>query len=294
VEDIGMADGQEWGERPLVSVVVPVLNGMPWIDDQLRALAAQQIDVDWEVVVAENGSDDGTRSCVQRWSERCPRIHLVDASARRGEAAAKNVGVRSARGRFLAFCDADDVVRPGWLASMLAALVDADLVAGVFDFCVLDGGPTSVPVPPATRQLGFLPFGLGANLAVRREVFEAVHGFCEELPTEDDVDLCWRLQLAGYRFAVSADAVVEKRERSGVRPMFRAALGYGRCGPRLYGRYRADGMRRDLRGAAKAWVWLVVNSPALVSTTRRRQWVRTFGIRAGRLEGSVHQRVFFP
>lgn len=289
-----MADEQQTGEPPLISVVVPVLNGMPWVEHQLRALAAQQIEVAWEVVVADNGSDDGTRSCVMRWSERYSRIHLVDASARRGEAAAKNVGVRSARGRFLAFCDADDVVRPGWLASMLAALVDADLVAGMFDFSVLDGGPKSVPVPPATRQLGFLPFGLGANLAVRREVFEAVHGFCEELPTEDDVDLCWRLQLAGYRFAVTADAVVEKRERSGVKPMFRAALGYGRCGPRLYGRYRADGMRRDMRGAAKAWVWLVVASPGLVIPTRRRQWVRTFGIRAGRLAGSVHLRVFFP
>ena len=289
-----MADEQQTGEPPLISVVVPVLNGMPWVEHQLRALAAQQIEVAWEVVVADNGSDDGTRSCVMRWSERYSRIHLVDASARRGEAAAKNVGVRSARGRFLAFCDADDVVRPGWLVSMLAALVDADLVAGMFDFSVLDGGPKSVPVPPATRQLGFLPFGLGANLAVRREVFEAVHGFCEELPTEDDVDLCWRLQLAGYRFAVTADAVVEKRERSGVKPMFRAALGYGRCGPRLYGRYRADGMRRDMRGAAKAWVWLVVASPGLVIPSRRRQWVRTFGIRAGRLAGSVHLRVFFP
>jgi GT2 family glycosyltransferase len=289
-----MADVQEWSERPLVSVVVPVLNGMPWVEHQLRALAAQQLAVDWEVVVADNGSDDGTRSCVMRWSERYPRIHLVDASARRGEAAAKNTGVRSAHGRFLAFCDADDVVRPGWLASMLAALADTDLVAGIFDFSALDGGPKSVPVPAATRQLGFLPFGLGANLAVRREVFEAVHGFCEELPTEDDVDLCWRLQLAGYRFAVTADAVVEKRERSGVKPMFRAALGYGRCGPRLYGRYRADGMRRDLRGAAKAWIWLVVASPGLVIPTRRRQWVRTFGIRAGRLAGSVRLRVFFP
>jgi GT2 family glycosyltransferase len=177
---------------------------------------------------------------------------------------------------------------------MLTALGDADLVAGMFDFSALDGGPKSVPVPPATRQLGFLPFGLGANLAVRREVFESVDGFCEELPTEDDVDLCWRIQLAGYRFAVTADAVVEKRERSGVKPMFRAALGYGRCGPRLYGRYRADGMRRDLRGAAKAWVWLVVASPGLVIPMRRRQWVRTFGIRAGRLVGSVHLRVFFP
>jgi glycosyltransferase involved in cell wall biosynthesis len=289
-----MADERESSERPLVSVVVPVLNGMPWVEHQLRALAAQQLAVDWEVVVADNGSDDGTRSCVMRWSERNSRIHLVDASARRGEAAARNIGVRAARGRFLAFCDADDVVRPGWLASMSAALADTDLVAGVFDFSALDGGPKSVPVPAATRQLGFLPFALGANLAVRREAFEAVHGCCEEIQIGPDVDLCWRIQLAGYRFSITADAVVEKRERAGVKPVFRAALGYGRCGPRLYGRYRADGMRRDLRGAAKAWIWLVVASPGLVIPTRRRQWVRTFGIRAGRLAGSVHLRVFFP
>jgi glycosyltransferase involved in cell wall biosynthesis len=267
---------------------------MPWVEDQLRALAAQQTGFDWEVVVADNGSDDGTRSCVLRWSERYPHIHLVDASARRGAGAARNIGVRAARGRLLAFCDADDVVRPGWLASISTALADADLVAGVFDFSALDGVPKSIPVPAATRQLGFLPFALGANLAVRREVFEAVHGFCEELSPEEDVDLCWRLQLAGYRFAVTADAAVEKRERTGVRPMFRAAWAYGRCGPRLYGRYRADGMRRDIRGAAKAWVWLVVTSPGLVNPKRRRQWVRTFGIRSGRLASSIHQRVFFP
>jgi glycosyltransferase involved in cell wall biosynthesis len=294
VEDIGVADEQHTGEPRLVSVVVPVLNGMPWIDQQLQALAAQQVDVDWEVVVADNGSHDETRSCVLQWSEQHSRIRLVDASARRGEAAAKNVGVRAARGRLLAFCDADDVVRPGWLASMLAALGDADLVGGMFDFGALDGAPQRAPVAAATRQLGFLPFGLGANLAVRREVFEAVDGFCEELPTEDDVDLCWRIQLAGYRFAVSADAVVDKRERSGVKAMLRAALGYGRCGPRLYERYRANGMRRDIQGAAKAWVWLVVASPGLVTPKRRRQWVRTFGIRSGRLAGSVRRRVFFP
>ena len=294
MEDIGVADERQTGEPPLISVVVPVRNGMPWVEHQLRALAAQQIGVDWEVVVAENGSDDGTRSCVQRWSERCPRIRLVDASARRGAGAARNIGVRAARGRLLAFCDADDVVRPGWLASMSRALADADLVAGVFDFSALDGVPTSIPVPAATRQLGFLPFALGANLAVRREAFEAVQGFCEELSPEEDVDLCWRLQLAGYRFAVTSDAIVEKRERAGVRPMLRAAWAYGRCGPRLYERYRADGMRRDIRGAAKAWVWLVVASPGLVNPKRRRQWVRTFGIRAGRLAASVHQRVIFP
>ena len=110
----------------------------------------------------------------------------------------------------------------------------------------------------------------------------------------EDVDLCWRLQLAGFRYAVTADAIVEKRERADNRQMFRAAWAYGGCGPRLYKRYRSHGMRRDLRGAFRSWAWLVVAAPGLLRRTRRLQWVRTLGIRSGRLAGSVRRRVFFP
>ncbi len=294
MEANGLAGEQDTDDAPLITVVVPVRNGMPWLEHQLRALSSQEVSVGWEVVVADNGSQDESRTCVERWSDRDARIHLVDASARPGAAAARNIGVRSARGRLLAFCDADDVVRPGWLASLLAALSDTDLVAGVFDFGALDGSPSTVPVPAATRQLGFLPFGLGANLAVPREVFESVDGFDEALLPGEDVDLCWRLQLAGKRFAVATDAVVEKRGRAPGLPTFRGAWAYGRCGPRLYTRYRSQGMRRDLRGATKAWVWLVATIPTLVVRSRRPQWVRTFAVRSGRLAGSVHLLVFFP
>jgi GT2 family glycosyltransferase len=244
--------------------------------------------------VADNGSDDGTRSCVERWSERDPRIRVVDASARPGAGAARNIGVQSARGRMLAFCDADDVVLPGWLAAMVAALADSDLVAGVFDFSSLNGGPTSDPTPAATRQMGFLPFALGANLGVRRDAFEAVHGFCETIPPSEDTDLSWRLQLAGFQFAVTPAAAVAKREHAAGKPTFHAAWAYGWCAALLFRHYRAEGMRRDLRGAAKAWVWLVGASPGLVRPSRRRQWVRTFGIRTGRLAGSVKHHAFFP
>jgi GT2 family glycosyltransferase len=289
-----VADEQQTKVRPLVSVVVPVRNGMPWIEHQLRALTAQRIAVDWEIVVADNGSEDGTILCVSRWCAQYPRVRLIDASARRGPGAARNAGVRSALGRLLIFCDADDVVQPGWLKSMTAGLGDADLVAGVFDFTVLDGSPTAVPAPAETSQLGFLPFALGANMAIRREAFEAVGGFSEELSVGEDVDLSWRLQLSGYRVSVAADAIVDKRERSSSGPMFRAAWAYGQCGPELFRRYRDSGMHRDVRGAVKAWLWLVAAGPGLVRPARRRQWVRTFGIRVGSLAGSVRYRAFFP
>ncbi len=102
----------------MISVVVAVRDGLPWLDDQLAALAAQHCESDWEVVVADNGSADASADLVREWGDRCTAIRLVDASARRGPAAARNIGVESARGDLLAFCDADDVVQPGWLSAM--------------------------------------------------------------------------------------------------------------------------------------------------------------------------------
>ena len=66
--------------RPLVSVVMPVRNGMPWLEHQLGALVAQQAAEEWEIVVADNGSDDGSQSCVAQWRARYPRMRVVDAA----------------------------------------------------------------------------------------------------------------------------------------------------------------------------------------------------------------------
>ena len=289
-----MADEQEASDRPLISVIMPVLNGLPWVEQQLSALCVQEAPGEWEVIVADNGSADDTRSCVQQWSERDPRVRLVDASARPGPGAARNIGVGTAGGRILVFCDADDVVRPGWLAGMVEALNGADLVAGVFDFGSLQGRAQPKPVPAATTQMGFLPFALGGNLAVCRDAFEAAAGFSETLSAGEDVDFCWRLQLAGYRFAISDRAVVARREPTSARDAFHKTWVYGQCSTLLYRRYRARGMRPDLRGAAKAWVWLVVAIPVLIKPSRRPEWMRAFGIRVGRLAGSAVHRTFFP
>jgi glycosyltransferase involved in cell wall biosynthesis len=278
----------------MISVILPVRDGLPWLDDQLRALASQQCDEPWEVVVADNGSTDASVDTARQWSDRLASLRLIDASAKAGPAAARNAGVRTARGELLAFCDADDVVQPGWLQACVRALDQADVVAGTFDLSILNDAPEATPGPAATSQLGFLPAGLAANLAVRAEAFSAVGGFSEELLIGEDIDLCWRLQLEGFRFAVASDALVAKRERDDSAALFRRALAFGRCGPLLYRRYRDRGAKPDLIGAAKSWLWLLVTLPRLGQRHVRRSWVRAVGVRIGRLAGSVTQRVFFP
>jgi glycosyltransferase involved in cell wall biosynthesis len=279
----------------MISVILPVRNGLPWLEDQLHALVGQQGVDAWELIVADNGSTDGSAAAAKRWADRHDHVRWVDASASRGASGTRNAAAKAAQGELLAFCDADDLVQPDWLAALATALGDAAVVAGIFDFWSLNGRPSSPPVAAAMQQFGFLPAGLSANLAVRRHDFEEVGGFDEELAVGEDIDLCWRLQLTGLRFAVEPDAVVFKREPSEFREVFRQAFAYGECGPVLYRRYRPAGARRDLAGAARSWLWLLLHSPRLVkSGPERGEWARAAGMRSGRLAGSISQRAFFP
>ena len=197
----------------------------------------------------------------------------------------------------MAFCDADDVVQPGWLTAHLLALAEADVSAGVFDPWSLNGlvSPSShsyVP-PPAMTLFGFLPAAGSGNLAVRRRAFEDLNGFADDLMTGEDFDLSWRSQIAGHRYVLTTDALVARRDRRGFKAVFNRYNDYGRCGPVLYRRFRADGLRRELVTAAKTWAWLVLSTPRLLRPEFRDRWARIAGWRTGRLVASVRQRVLF-
>jgi glycosyltransferase involved in cell wall biosynthesis len=282
---------------PVISVIVAVRNGLPWLHEQLHALRSQECSFPWEIIVADNGSTDGTTEAVQRYAAEEPRIRSVDASRVKGPAAARNIGVGAAFGDILAFCDSDDVVHSGWVESWLSALDGADVAAGRNDTWSLNGTPAPQPAvprpPPQAHQFGFLEAAGSGNMAVRREPFEAVGGFDEELQVGEDTDLCWRLQLSGYKFAIGT-GVISRRERSGTLDLFRRSIQYGRCGPVLYRRYRSEGMRADPYGAMRAWAYLIVSIPKLFDPGFRRTWARVAGWRMGRLIQSCRDFVFFP
>src|SRR5205807_9629623 len=126
------------GNLIVASVILCVRNGASTIGDQLAALARQTCPDPWEVVVVDNGSSDGTAGVVQQWRDRLPGLRIVSANQGVGLAYARNVGSHAASGRILAFCDADDVADPGWLAGLIAGAGEADIVGGRLDLELLN------------------------------------------------------------------------------------------------------------------------------------------------------------
>ena len=285
----------------VISVVIPVRNGGTLLAEQLQALTVQTFTGHWELIVADNGSTDGTVPAVQRWADRLP-IRLVDASDRPGPAHARNVGARSAVGPVIAFIDADDVVDPDWLQEMVRA-ADADsLVGGAYDPTTLNSpavlqarGRTARATELDDGPAGFLPFSGSANFAIGRELLLKLGGWDESMPHCEDVELCWRAQLAGHQLRFCPTAVVHYRYRVGLRPLARQMVNYA-CGEaELYRRYAPFGARRrSLASVVGRYWWLVSRLPYLLLGERRRTvWVAVLGAQIGRMIGSVRSRVWY-
>lgn len=265
------------GGAPAISVIIPAFNAETTLAEQLTALSRQRVSFDWEILVCDNGSTDGTADFVTAWAERLPQLALVDASARRGAGAARNIGAAAARSALLAFCDADDIVSDEWLGEMREALRSHPLVAGANDFARLHSH-RALEVSRLQDSLITMPYwprfkaGGGGNLGVVASVFAEVGGFDESLLTGEDIDLCWRIQLAGYPIARCETAIAYIRKRRGLVAVWRQAYSYG------------DG-NRVLKAKYASFIedyWRRTGGPALAAA-RRTHPVRTAALLFRRL-----------
>lgn len=116
---------------PLLSVVVPIYNVEPYITECLKSLAAQTLD-DIEVILVNDGSGDGSRRVAADFVARDGRFALIDQRDNLGPGPARNVGIRQARGTYLAFADSDDVVPPEAYERLVGTLAEtgSDLACG--------------------------------------------------------------------------------------------------------------------------------------------------------------------
>lgn len=202
---------------PIISVVMYVLNGVHVIGEQLNALASQEVNGVWEVVVADNGSTDGTQELVRGRIASFPvELRLVGASDRRSAGHARNVGAGLARAELLAFCDSDDAVQPGWVQAAIDALNDHPLVYGA-------RAPLTYPLDPTlpTDFDRLSPRGVrltACNFGCRRDAFFSAGGFDVSLPPygHEESDLVYRLRLLN----------IQPLPAPAMRVWFRSTTGY--------------------------------------------------------------------
>ncbi|OGU00262.1 MAG: hypothetical protein A2085_03915 [Gemmatimonadetes bacterium GWC2_71_10] len=208
---------------PRVSVVIPTWNGAGVLAGALRSLAAQTF-ADFETIVVDNGSSDGTAEMLARdW----PAVKCVALPANLGFAVATNRGIVAGHGRIVVCMNNDVVAEPEWLGALVHAL-DARPDVGSVASKMLDARrPGIIDAAGDTMSLVAWNIGRGERdgprfaqgrevlsacagaAAYRREVFDRVGLFDESFfAWFEDVDLGIRAQLAGFRCWYEPSAVV--------------------------------------------------------------------------------------
>lgn len=209
----------------LVSIIIVNLNGETYLRNCLKTLEKTTYK-NFEVILVDNGSTDGSVSFVR---ENYPNTRVIENKENLGFCLANNIGIAHANGDLIVFLNNDTEVTPSWLSNLVAT-IESDPSIGIcgcktlslknrqdiqevgvlcdkygFAFCrglgEIDGGQYDSPTD--------IFFVSGACMIIKREVLNEIGIFDPSyFSLEEDLDLCWRAHLRGYRVVVCPSAVI--------------------------------------------------------------------------------------
>ena len=230
------------GMKPLVSVIVPCRNEERWIAPCLQSVLDNDYPHDrLEVLVVDGMSSDGTRSVVESFAEKFPQLRLV-SNDRKITPTALNLGIAAARGSVIVRMDAHVEYPRDYISSLVALLEEsgADNVGGVCRTLPANGSPIARAVAlgmshplgvgnshfrigaAENRWVDTVPFG-----CYRREVFDRIGTFDEELVRNQDDELNLRLIKHGGRILLAPQIVCKYYARDSLPKLWRMYYQYG-------------------------------------------------------------------
>jgi len=188
----------------MVSVIIPVFNGEEYLAEAIDSLLAQTYKP-LEIVVMDDGSTDGTATVASRFKEHIRYIYQSNS----GPAAARNRGLRIARGEVFGFLDADDLWVENKLDLQLGLLADNPLVQIVIGFAHTVEIVGFVDGKPQSEQLMDPMVNLTVGSALfKRPVFDTVGLFDESLQFCEDWDWFMRARELGVPMVIHQDVTL--------------------------------------------------------------------------------------
>ena len=211
------------GAAPRVSVVMPIYNGAEFLAPSIDSVLAQTIP-DFELILVDDGSTDGTAEIIRAYAARDARIISI-AKPNSGIADTLNRGLAAARGEWIARLDADDLMVPERLERQLAFVAaNPDLVAAGSYYEIIDPAGVShgtrLPLPRTRDELaGFLaarePLSfLHPSMMFRRQVALDLDGYDKQTEPAEDVDLFARMLATGAPILIQPEVLLRYRVHS--------------------------------------------------------------------------------
>jgi glycosyltransferase involved in cell wall biosynthesis len=208
---------------PTVSIVLPTFNRVALLSEAVDSILAQTFK-DWELIIADDGSTDGTRAYLEGLSD--PRIRCLLLPHSGSDAVPRNAALRAARGEWVAFLDSDDLWLPSKLDRQLHAMIEhADSGWSYTGFALIDTRGARLPERPSSAYRpvsgwileSLLRFEAGPcvqAMLVRRSLIRELGGFDEAIPLRADYDLALRLAARSAAHALP-DTLTLVREHEG-------------------------------------------------------------------------------
>ncbi|MDJ0704302.1 MAG: glycosyltransferase [Leptolyngbyaceae cyanobacterium MO_188.B28] len=242
---------QRWSVLPQISVIIPIYNGEQDLPGLIDCLLSQTYPPERvEYLLVDNGSCDRTPELIEQAVNQASAQNLtfrhLNEPHIQSAYAARNTGIRSAIGEFIAFTDADCHPQPDWLIALVQPFVDPDIGLVVGEIKALPGNNwlehyaerKNILSQKDTLAHPFCPYGQTANIAVRTQALQQVGLFRPHMTTGGDADICWRIQQqGGWKLQFAEQSIIQHQHRKTLRDLRSQWRRYGRSNRYLHELY---------------------------------------------------------
>jgi len=300
-----------------VSIIVPVYNGALTIEECIKSLLNLEYPEDkYEIIIVDNNSTDTTLEIVKKYPVKL--FH----DGKQSSYAARNLGIKNAKGEIVAFTDADCIVDKMWLEQMVKNFED-ETTAGVGGE-ILAYNPKNIvehyldKSDILSQKSSFdckfvnlkMPFIATANAAYKMEILNEIGAFDDSFTSGGDVDLAWRITFKGYRIVYEPKALVYHRHRRTLYGLLKQVFRYGKGHAKLFKKHNLVFSKRykiDILGYLSIPYNLLLRLPFRFltayqySSKERRVYIATpvlnalrmFAFKLGEIRGSIRYRVIY-